>query len=126
MFGHDAALSMEDLIRGLMDLPQRPAVLLARPLGLGAEVSRVVQPLSLSLSSNPICSFFVLTLSPDLQMIANGGDEHLTVASYYDVPTISLRPVILPLLTRAKGERDHDFYVNNGWGYPDTRHVSEL
>ncbi|KAL7412652.1 hypothetical protein BDY24DRAFT_416030 [Mrakia frigida] len=96
MFGHDAALSMEDLVRGLMDLPQRPAVLLARPLGLGAE------------------------------MIANGGDEHLTVASYYDVPTISLRPVILPLLTRAKGERDHDFYVNNGWGYPDTRHINSM
>lgn len=34
-------------------------------------------------------------------MIAVGGDEHLPVATYYDVPVISLRPVLLPLLLKV-------------------------
>ncbi|KAL7417666.1 hypothetical protein BDY24DRAFT_375666 [Mrakia frigida] len=93
-FGHDAALSMEDLLRGLLDLPQRPAVLIARTIGLEAD------------------------------MIAVGGDEHLSVGTYYDVPVISLRPVLLPLLIKQP-ERDAEYFVRTNEGNIDHRHINE-
>lgn len=54
-------------------------------------------------------------------MIAVGGDEHLPVASYYDVPTISLRPVLLPLLFKEPA-REREYFVG-GDGWLDRRHV---
>lgn len=36
---------MEDLLRGLLDLPQRPAVLVVRTLGLEADVSSILSRL---------------------------------------------------------------------------------
>lgn len=111
LFAHESAVTMEDLLRGLLDLPQRPAVLVARTIGLEAEVS----------SGNSFLSFVEADL-PRSQMIAVGGDEHLPVAAYYDVPTISLRPVLLPLLFKEPA-RETEYFVG-GEGWLDRRHVS--
>ena len=51
LFAHESAVTMEDLLRGLLDLSQRPAVLVARTIGLEAEVSTAAS-LSLHLDAS--------------------------------------------------------------------------
>lgn len=53
------AENMEHLLRGLLESAHHPAVMLVQPLGLGAN------------------------------SMATGGDVHLPVATFYDVPVIS-------------------------------------
>jgi len=118
---------MEDLLRGLLDLPQRPAVLIARTIGLEADVSRVASFIFFHTSH---FSLFFPTIDIGylpplyLQMIAVGGDEHLSVGTYYDVPVISLRPVLLPLLIKHP-ERDAEYFVRTNEGNIDHRHINE-
>ena len=121
---------MEDLLRGLLDLPQRPAVLIARTIGLEADVSRRLVPslYNLSLLPSPLLLHprALMLTTPSLcslQMIAVGGDEHLSVGTYYDVPVISLRPVLLPLLIKQP-ERDAEYFVRTNEGNIDHRHIN--
>jgi hypothetical protein len=58
------------------------------------------------------------------QQIANGGDLHLPIATFYDVPVISLRSVILPSIMRDPMSYVPWFAVlDRKTQRPDMRHV---
>lgn len=44
-----------------------------------------------------------------------------TTHTFSDLPTISLRPIILPLLRTP--DSLHDYFAKDGWGNPDLRHI---
>ncbi|EJT99476.1 hypothetical protein DACRYDRAFT_23620 [Dacryopinax primogenitus] len=91
----DAAIEFETLVRSLLSLPSRPAVV--------------------------VLSTFALMFS---EGISTGGDIHLGVAEYYDIPVISLRNTVLPHLM-------HDYNVENNifWNERDgldLRHINSV
>ncbi|WRT70476.1 uncharacterized protein IL334_007474 [Kwoniella shivajii] len=93
--------SYELLVRGLYDLPNKPAVI----------------------------NLHVFALM--FQYIANGGDLHNGVAQYYDVPTISMRNPILPQVMKNTTMVRHLFHnrvQKTDWTDPldeiDLRHLS--
>lgn len=83
LYEYSSSLSFEDLLRGVLSLPQRPAVIVARSIGL------------------------------ESQMLAVGGDEHLPLAVYYDTPVVSLRPIILPTLIEDPSRLAEYFVLTN-------------
>ncbi|GHJ85051.1 hypothetical protein NliqN6_1453 [Naganishia liquefaciens] len=85
--------NMENLLRGLLELPHRPAVVLVQALEFHSA------------------------------MMANGGDVHLPVALYYDVPVISMRNPLAGHMMRHT-ELLHPYFTTDWWQNPDVRHVN--
>ncbi|KAJ9117453.1 hypothetical protein QFC22_004303 [Naganishia vaughanmartiniae] len=85
--------NIENLLRGLLELPSRPAVI-------------VVQALEFN--------------SPRM---ANGGDVHLPVAVYYDIPVISMRNPLAGHFMRHP-ELVHPYFATDWWKNPDVRHIN--
>ncbi|KAF5389729.1 hypothetical protein D9757_006062 [Collybiopsis confluens] len=91
------AQSYENLIRALLVLPQKPAVI-------------NLQVMALMFDS-----------------ITMGGDLHTAIAQYYDIPTVSLRNVLLPhILKSTETNLDdtsmEDYWFHNGNEGTDLRH----
>ncbi|KZT55616.1 hypothetical protein CALCODRAFT_343313 [Calocera cornea HHB12733] len=91
----EAAIQYETLIRSLLSLPSKPAVV--------------------------AISTFALLFS---EGISTGGDIHLGVAEYYDVPVISLRNFAVPKLMDDYSTENHLFW-NERDGL-DLRHINSL
>nr|ODN82567.1 hypothetical protein L203_05376 [Cryptococcus depauperatus CBS 7841] len=86
--------NMENLLRGLLDLPRQPAVILVEALAF----------------SNG-------------GMGGGGGRMHLPVAQYYDVPVINQRLPIANHFARHPQLVRH-YFSQDYWGNPDTRHIN--
>lgn len=86
--------TMEDLIRGLLDMESQPAVMLLEVLGFSGG-----------------------------GMGGAGGRHHLPVAQYYDVPVLNQRHPIASHFARFPDLMPHYFDIN-GWGDPDMRHLN--
>lgn len=111
-YEHEHTENMENLLRSLLDLPSKPAVVLVQALEFNSAT------------------------------MANGGDIHLPVAVYYDVPVIrcvetwqsqlplswlttylSLRNPLAAHFMRHP-ELIHPFFTTNYWQDPDLRHIN--
>jgi len=92
------AIAYEQLLRSLLTLPNKPAVV----------------------------NLQVIALRYD--QISTGEDLHLPIAAYYDTPVVNLRNFLLPHILRASEQdviplEKHWF---SAWvGYVDTNHISE-
>ncbi|WVQ96344.1 hypothetical protein IAU59_003448 [Kwoniella sp. CBS 9459] len=86
--------NMENLLRGLLDLPHKPAVILMEAMAF----------------SNG-------------GMGGGGGRMHLPVAQYYDVPVINQRHPIASHFARYP-QLVRPYFAQDYWGNPDTRHVN--
>ncbi|KAF8511952.1 hypothetical protein BU17DRAFT_54299 [Hysterangium stoloniferum] len=75
------AIAFEWLMRGLLDLPNSPAVINIHTIGL----------------------FF--------EEITTGGDLHAPIAAYYDAPVISMRNMIAPHILKHHELVEHYFYI---------------
>ncbi|KZO90812.1 hypothetical protein CALVIDRAFT_602699 [Calocera viscosa TUFC12733] len=89
----EAAIEFETLMRSLLSLPSKPAVVLI--------------------------STFALLFS---EGISTGGDIHIGVANYYDIPVISLRNAVLPKLMDDYNVENNVFW-NERDGL-DLRHIN--
>ncbi|KAK4689994.1 hypothetical protein P7C73_g97, partial [Tremellales sp. Uapishka_1] len=85
--------NMENLIRGLLALPNNPAVILVEALAFA-----------------------------NGGMGGGGGRMHLPVAQYYDVPVINQRHPLATHFARYP-QLLKPYFSDDGWGGPDTRHV---
>ncbi|KAH8090423.1 hypothetical protein HD553DRAFT_266702 [Filobasidium floriforme] len=85
--------NMENLLRGILESPNRPAVILVQAMALSG------------------------------RSMAGGGDVHMPVGVYYDVPIITQRN---PLAAHFMKNPDlvHPYYTINWWQDPDTRHIN--
>ncbi len=86
--------TMEDLLRGLLDLESQPAVMLLEVLGFSGA-----------------------------GMGGGGGRYHLPIAQYYDVPVINQRHPTASHFGRFPDLMPH-YFDTNGWGDPDMRHLN--
>ncbi|ORX35756.1 hypothetical protein BD324DRAFT_631543 [Kockovaella imperatae] len=86
--------SMENLLRGLLDLPSKPAVILLEAMAF----------------SNG-------------GMGGGGGRMHLPVAQYYDVPVINQRHPLANHFARYP-ELVPMYFSQDYWGFPDMRHLN--
>lgn len=96
-FSEGDAKSYEWLLRTLLALPSKPAIIHVQTMGLV------------------------------FNMIATGGDMHLAVAQYYDTPVVSIRHVLLPhFLALDEPDRAEKWWFgrqNSETSDQDTRHV---
>lgn len=76
------AIAYEWLLRGLLDLPNRPAVLNIQVMALAFDT------------------------------ITFGGDLHSPIAEFYDTPVISLRDMVLPQIFKNVSLEEHYFHIN--------------
>lgn len=86
--------NMENLLRGLLDLPNKPAVMLIEAMAF----------------SNG-------------GMGGGGGRMHLPVAQYYDVPVINQRLPLVNHFARHP-QLVGPYFAQDWWGNPDTRHIN--
>ncbi|KAL0250672.1 hypothetical protein I308_102855 [Cryptococcus tetragattii IND107] len=86
--------NMENLLRGLLDLPSKPAVMLVEAMAF----------------SNG-------------GMGGGGGRMHLPVAQYYDVPVINQRLPLVNHFARHP-QLVRPYFAQDWWGNPDTRHIN--
>ncbi|OXG24589.1 hypothetical protein C366_00118 [Cryptococcus neoformans Tu401-1] len=86
--------NMENLLRGLLDLPNKPAVMLVEAMAF----------------SNG-------------GMGGGGGRMHLPVAQYYDVPVINQRLPLANHFARHP-QLVRPYFAQDWWGNPDTRHIN--
>jgi hypothetical protein len=111
------------LVRGLLQLPQQPAVVVVQTVGLSAELLAVGGDIHLPVS--PCVSLTTVAhpsvLNSGLIFVSHRIAPDRQVASFYDIPVISLRPLVLPLM--MEGANGLDYFVPDGWGHADYRHV---
>ncbi|EIW70457.1 hypothetical protein TREMEDRAFT_73476 [Tremella mesenterica DSM 1558] len=86
--------NMENLLRGLVELPHRPAIVLAEAMAF----------------SNG-------------GMGGGGGRMHLPVAQYYDVPVVNQRHPLASHFARYP-QLIRPYFTQDYWGNPDTRHFN--
>ncbi|OCF40181.1 hypothetical protein I317_06005 [Kwoniella heveanensis CBS 569] len=86
--------NMENLLRGLLDLPHKPAVILMEAMAF----------------SNG-------------GMGGGGGRMHLPVAQYYDVPVINQRHPLANHFARYP-QLVRPYFAQDWWGNPDMRHIN--
>jgi hypothetical protein len=109
------------LLRGLLELPQQPAVVVVQTISLAADSLAVGGDLHLPVRSIPFVQRRKASRVADLSF-ARRVVTCCQVAAFYDVPVISLRPLVLPVM--MEGGKGLDYFVSDGWGYEDYRHVS--
>lgn len=85
--------NMENLVRGLMDAGNQPAIIMVQALGLGGNI------------------------------MAGGGDIHIPVGVYYDIPIITQRNVLAPHFMNNP-DLIHPYFTTNWWQDPDVRHIN--
>ncbi|ODO08911.1 hypothetical protein L198_00650 [Cryptococcus wingfieldii CBS 7118] len=86
--------NMENLIRGLLDLPNNPAVMLVEALAFSGG-----------------------------GMGGGGGRMHLPVAQYYDVPVINHRHPLVSHFARHP-QLVEPYFTKDWWQNPDKRHIN--
>ncbi|WWD15584.1 hypothetical protein CI109_100006 [Kwoniella shandongensis] len=86
--------NMENLLRGLLEMPNRPAVMLVEAMAFSSG-----------------------------GMGGGGGRMHLPVAQYYDVPVINQRHPLANHFARYP-QLVRPYFTVDGWGNPDTRHFN--
>ncbi|KAL7421921.1 hypothetical protein Q5752_003693 [Cryptotrichosporon argae] len=86
--------NMENLLRGLLELPAKPAVVLVEAMAFSAG-----------------------------GMGGGGGRFHLPVAQYYDVPVINQRHPLAAHFARFP-QLVRPYFAQDWWGNPDTRHLN--
>ncbi|KAK8870123.1 hypothetical protein IAR55_000693 [Kwoniella newhampshirensis] len=86
--------NMENLLRGLLDMPHKPAVMLVEAMAFSGG-----------------------------GMGGGGGRMHLPVAQYYDVPVLNQRHPLANHFARYP-QLVRPYFTEDWWGNPDTRHVN--
>lgn len=114
----------EELLRGLLTLPNKPALVSMELVGLVFDhLSTGADQVSSNIGHSRALVYRLMSFSL----------QHMGVAQYYDVPIVSIRSLILPLIFRDD-EVAQRFFVSGNQEQPDgtfkhhvdTRHVGSF